>query len=68
MFVEEWIRTSGSGQYGKGFDIDRYFCDMIDTIIIDKNLDLQWFGINEDKEDQGFGQGNTKLIPVFFIE
>ncbi|WP_181742025.1 hypothetical protein [Thermoactinomyces mirandus] len=58
VFVEEWMQTSGSGQYPEGFDIDEYFCDMIEKkvsriggIIKRKQYDLQWFGINEDKED-----------------
>jgi hypothetical protein len=52
--VEEWMRTS-EPKYPPGFDIDTYFGDRIESgiskikhIIKDNNLDLQWFGINEE--------------------
>ncbi|WP_181738748.1 hypothetical protein [Thermoactinomyces mirandus] len=57
VFVEERMRTSAR-KYPEGFDINKYFKDRIETkhtkidaIIMDKNLDLQWFGINEDNQD-----------------
>jgi hypothetical protein len=53
VFVEEWMRTS-EPKYPPGFDIDTYFGDRIESGISkikhikDNNLDLQWFGINEE--------------------
>ncbi|MBH8608570.1 hypothetical protein [Thermoactinomyces sp. CICC 10521] len=54
VFVEEWNRTSHPKRPFYQ-DVDKYFGDRIESgisiiedIIVDKSLDIEWIGINED--------------------
>ncbi|MGA9175155.1 MAG: hypothetical protein WBZ33_14455 [Thermoactinomyces sp.] len=54
VFVEEWNRTSHP-KHSFYRDVDKYFgnriesgISIIDDMIVDKSLDIEWFGINEE--------------------